>query len=382
MNAEFLLSAVRDLEEDRFEGIAIRLLEHMGVKVERHRSKKGLVEAKGTATLPDGITKRYHIHISQGGEDVTPKDIQRLVSRKMREDTEALFITTGIYGQEAKEYADEMEVRLADGESLTMLLEKYGMAEELLRPFKVAEENNENVDSYLPSVAELQEHLDNGREYFELGKYKKSLRYFNKALELKPNYSDAWRMKARCLFELGNDEEALENYKKALTMDVKNPEMWFELAEILYEMGKHDDELECYDRALALNKRFDRAWNNKGATLFEMANVDVAIECFKKAVEANPGYEEAWHNMGLAYKKKGDYKEALRSYYKVLALDKSYMDARISLINLLKEMQRYEEATDQSHIALNQERKDERLWYLAALAFKGLGRYNKAIYCA
>ncbi|MDG6220341.1 MAG: tetratricopeptide repeat protein [Candidatus Thermoplasmatota archaeon] len=382
MNDEILLGTIEDMDEPSFEKMVLHLMQKMGLEVERHRSKPGFMEVKGKATLPDGVVKNYHVHFMQHGEDVTPREIQKLSSRRIKEDTEALFITTGEYSEESEEYAQEMGVRLADGESVVMLLEKYNMAEDILRPFdKQENETNEDEGRFLPSVAELHEHMENGVEYYDIKKYKKALGYFEEALKLKPNYAYAWRMKAKCLFEMGNDQEAIDIYKQALSLDVKNPEMWFELAEMLYELEKHDEELECYEQAIELDKKFERAWNNRGATLFELGNIDMAIESFQKAVDANPGFDEAWHNMGLAYKKKGEYKESRRSYYKALSLNKDYLEARISLINLLNEMQKFEESSDQCHIALNQTRKDHRIWYLAAMSFKGMGNYNKAIYC-
>ncbi|WP_292460377.1 tetratricopeptide repeat protein [Methanothermococcus sp.] len=51
------------------------------------------------------------------------------------------------------------------------------------------------------------------------GNHEAALKYFNRAIEIKPTYIDAWFYKTLALRNLGRYDEALECFKKALILD-------------------------------------------------------------------------------------------------------------------------------------------------------------------
>ena len=58
------------------------------------------------------------------------------------------------------------------------------------------------------------------------GKYQEAIEHFDKAIELDPNYVDAWYNKGVVLDNLGEHEEAIECYDKALELDPNNADAW------------------------------------------------------------------------------------------------------------------------------------------------------------
>jgi len=59
-----------------------------------------------------------------------------------------------------------------------------------------------------------------------MGKYNEALQYFNKALELDPNYVKALAGKGYTLDRLKEYDEALKCYDKALKIEPQNAELW------------------------------------------------------------------------------------------------------------------------------------------------------------
>jgi len=54
---------------------------------------------------------------------------------------------------------------------------------------------------------------------FDKGDYAEGIKCFNKALELDPNYVDAWYGKGMALFDSGKYEECITSYEKALELE-------------------------------------------------------------------------------------------------------------------------------------------------------------------
>ena len=54
-----------------------------------------------------------------------------------------------------------------------------------------------------------------GNSLSSLGKSKASIRYYDKAIKINPEYSPAWHGKGKALGNLGRDEEAKKCFAKA-----------------------------------------------------------------------------------------------------------------------------------------------------------------------
>jgi tetratricopeptide (TPR) repeat protein len=90
-------------------------------------------------------------------------------------------------------------------------LEDYGRRIEILESFGLPLK----YDDYMSRAIDL---------YYKRA-YEVALIAYEKAIELKPDYADAWFNKA-CLYALkGDKQNALENLSKAIELDVKNKEM-------------------------------------------------------------------------------------------------------------------------------------------------------------
>jgi len=58
-------------------------------------------------------------------------------------------------------------------------------------------------------------------------------------------------------------EEAIKWYDKAIGLDVNNSEAWFDKGCVLGQQKKYNEAIECYDKALAIKPDYELALNNK-----------------------------------------------------------------------------------------------------------------------
>lgn len=86
--------------------------------------------------------------------------------------------------------------------------------------FKIAIEHFENVIKWDETNAEA--HLNMGRSYMGLKKYKDAMRIYTKTIELNPNYGEAYRSRAQLHFFLGDRDASCQDYLKAEELGVEN----------------------------------------------------------------------------------------------------------------------------------------------------------------
>jgi len=95
------------------------------------------------------------------------------------------------------------------------------------------------------------------------GRYKDALKYFKKALELKPDYYHIWNNNGTALRHLGLYDEAIESYQKALNISTNNPVILYNFA-AAYSLKRNKQEMMKYlKRALELDEELkDEALND------------------------------------------------------------------------------------------------------------------------
>jgi tetratricopeptide (TPR) repeat protein len=154
------------------------------------------------------------------------------------------------------------------------------------------------------------EYFDTGTVYGNNKDYDKALEYCKKAIELKPDYAEAYLYIGAIYSSIKQDySKALEYYIKAIELNPDNAIIYLCIGEIYYIKQDYGKALEYYNKAIELNPDDAMSYNKIGEIYDVKQDYDKAIEYFEKAVELKSDYEDARFNMKLAYKQKNDKKE-------------------------------------------------------------------------
>ena len=133
--------------------------------------------------------------------------------------------------------------------------------------------------------------------YYKQNNFKNAIKYYNKTLEINPNYISAWNDKGLSLIRIGNFDEGIECYNKALEI---NP-----------------------GYMLAFNNKV-QAFNNRGASLVKMGKIDEGLKWYNKTLEINPNYVLSLMNKaGLCLSKFQKYEECIKCFDTILKLDEN-----------------------------------------------------------
>ena len=131
-------------------------------------------------------------------------------------------------------------------------------------------------------------------------------------------------------------DAALENYKKALEIKPDYAEAYFNMGVTLKDKDDLEAAIDCYKQALMIKPNYAEAHNNIGNILKEKGKPVAAIDCYKRAIMIKPNYAVAHNNMGSAQKDTGDLEAAIVSYKKALKIRPDYDGVYKNIGSILK----------------------------------------------
>jgi tetratricopeptide (TPR) repeat protein len=372
-----LISIINDMPPEDFEKLTKKLLGEMKFNITKENVSGKYLEYEATRQ-GDADNRVFLIRAARGSKPVTPEELQATVGKKSGgRELSPVFISTGGFTEEAGKYADMLNISLADGEKLDLLLKNYNMADEIQKSADKRMLEKEG-DRFLPSIDELENNMKWGNDFYASGNFKKAIEYYDSAIRLKSQYDLAWLMKGNAMSALGWHDEAIECFKKVLEFNPESEEAWYNLGATLYNLGRFDDELACYDKALEIKPDYTKAWNNKGATLHQLGKFEEAVMCYDRVLKLEPDNISVLNNRGVALKNLGDHEEALKSFDRALRKNPEYIDAWLNKGILLHDIQRYADAIVCYDYVLSRWKSPEVLCQ-RGVALAMLGKYRQAI---
>ena len=186
-----------------------------------------------------------------------------------------------------------------------------------------------------------------GKYYGTLGDREKEISNYLQAIQLsKGSYGETRHVThynlALAYNALNKEDEAIEHLKKAIEMDPQFSDAYANLAAILIKRRKYDEAFDDLIKALTYNDKNAAAHHNLGLVLLKKRRLNQAISEFKKALPTKKESVPTLLGLGIAYKYKKNFFKA--EYYLRAALDKNKMNiiTRLHLIETLFLMQKKE----------------------------------------
>ncbi|MBU0711979.1 tetratricopeptide repeat protein, partial [bacterium] len=140
-----------------------------------------------------------------------------------------------------------------------------------------------------------------------------------------------WFNKGYIAVLLEKYDEAKSFYLRAIELNPEYTDAYNNLGIVYKEQGNYSDAIECFQKAIAINPNFSEAYLNLGSVYNDQENYFDAIKCYKKAIEINPDCSEAYYNLGLVYSKQGIYSDAIKCYKKAIEINPDFSEAYYNL---------------------------------------------------
>ena len=156
-------------------------------------------------------------------------------------------------------------------------------------------------DEPRPALEQLQQvkevSPDNPRLYFNMGlahtgmeDWDRAARDFEKALELNPDYGEAWNNLGQVRQTQGRMQEAREAYEQALEIEeYMTPEFaYYNLASLFQEEGDLERALEYAVGSVEKNRRFVPGYELAGSLYQELDLYNEALRIYEQGAQARP----------------------------------------------------------------------------------------------
>ncbi|MEG4225289.1 tetratricopeptide repeat-containing serine protease family protein [Microcoleus sp. N9_B2] len=160
-----------------------------------------------------------------------------------------------------------------------------------------------------------------GREKLNKGDYQSAIQDFNQAIQLNPNYDDAYLSRGVTRRNLGDNQGASADYDQALRIAPNFAEVYVNRGVTRSELGDKQGAIADYNQALQINPNLAYAYYNRGTARYELGDNQGAIADYNEALRINPNYAEAYNNRGRPRNDLGDYQSAIADYNEALRIN-------------------------------------------------------------
>ncbi len=202
------------------------------------------------------------------------------------------------------------------------------------------------------NIQDYQLYFERGSTYTESGRYEQAIASFDKAIELNPDFHDAWNNRGLALLNLERYEQAIASFKKAIELKSDFHEAWNNQGLVLLNSRDYVEAIAFFDKAIELKPDFYHAWNNRGLALLNLERYEDAIASCDQALKLKPDFENALFNRGTGFLRSDRYEEAINSFQQSVNISREInnhnLEARSlgSLGQVYYHLEQYEQAIE------------------------------------
>jgi len=128
---------------------------------------------------------------------------------------------------------------------------------------------------------------------------------YKKAIEIYPDYPEAYDQMGLAYFRKGDLENAAINYEMAIKTNPGKATAYSNLGGVYFNTQRYQKAMEVYEKAVQLDPRYADAWQNLGSTYASLQMFDKAIFAFNECLKYAPNNAMVYYFLGLTYQNIG-----------------------------------------------------------------------------
>jgi tetratricopeptide (TPR) repeat protein len=175
---------------------------------------------------------------------------------------------------------------------------------------------------------------------------------FAKALQIKPDYSDAEMDVGIALMQKGDLDGAITHTERATQIDPNFFEAQYNLGNLLLQRRDADGAISHYQRALQSKPDYAEAHTSLGAALAQKGQLEQAVVEFDQALRLNPDSAEAHNDLANTLASQRKFDQAIPHYIEALRLNPRAPQVHCNLGSTFLQLGRRDEAVAQFSEAL------------------------------
>lgn len=185
---------------------------------------------------------------------------------------------------------------------------------------KVIKENKKSTFAYnIRSIAKT-----------NLGKYKSALKDLDNAIQISPNYADAYFNKGHIKeINLHDHYGAIREYNKAIGLDSTNHFYYSNRGNCKAELSNYEDALDDYNKSISINPNTPFIYINRAVTLKELGRFEDSLNDCDLAISLDSLYMNPYYLKGVLLNKLGKIEDACLNLIKARELGNKKVEAFI-----------------------------------------------------
>ena len=144
--------------------------------------------------------------------------------------------------------------------------------------------------------------------------FARALPYFEKAVDVDPNYAEAWYQAGFCYGMLGRHTDALKASRRAAALRPDWAETYLNIGASSFALAQYKEAADAYRLATKLDESNADAQYALGLSLGKLGRTDEEILAYKRALAIKPDLPNVLEQLGLAYFKQKRFNESAAAF--------------------------------------------------------------------
>lgn len=170
------------------------------------------------------------------------------------------------------------------------------------------------------------EAFDAGERLLRTARYSQAIVSFDRAISLKPDYAEAFTMRARANMSLGKTLVALPDFSRAVELRPRDPQPYLDRGSVHVALQEWQEALTDFNRAVELDPKLAAAYNLRGSAIRAMGDPGKALRDFEQAVELLPSMDNIYQR-GATYQRLGQHEKAIEDFSRLISAEPSSAQA-------------------------------------------------------
>lgn len=170
-----------------------------------------------------------------------------------------------------------------------------------------------------------------GVAYFVQNEFEKAVHAFQLAIDLQPDYTDAYYNLGLALNKLERRQEAKNAYEALITLSPEHVGARFQLGCLWMHLGQFHRAIEHFSVIERVMPAHAETLMNLATCHLKLGHLNEAKSLYLKVLELMPDEKQAHFNLGVISMQQGRPHEAITFYLQAIKLDANYYDAHHNL---------------------------------------------------
>jgi tetratricopeptide (TPR) repeat protein len=217
-----------------------------------------------------------------------------------------------------------------------------------------------------------------GLSFVEAGNYKDAIDHFTKALNIDPEFVQAYVERAGSYEAIGDLQNAADDLKRALVFEQDEAELYYDAARVNFGLGNNKDALELALHSTELDKKSEAALRLQSRIQAALEEYSNALLSINKALALKDNPENNFYR-GQVSEKMKNYNQAEIDYGKALSKNNRYSEAYLALALLRLQLEKPEAAMESCNTLLTIDPGNKDALLIRSRIYAKLAEYPKAI---